>query len=368
MLTKTQSQRLKAILSRFDDIDAAFIRMMAERIAEIHDMEALNLVMLLMLLQEQSQGIEADLKNAVNQSMGDIGHIYGEALTNTYKDRRFAAALKKNPLPQDAKDTLNDYAASVGRDTAVLMRAHVQTNRVYQVYQKAANDAFLVATRNRNNYTGLTRPTVREMATKGIRSGTGWRMSSAIRQVILDGLQKVQQKANDIVSVALGLDAKEISVHVNPAADHEPLQGRIFLNSEFQKLQSGQSFKDIDGRVYAPVQRPIGALNCRHLAYGFDSRNGVRRYSPEELDAMMQRNAQGVDINGKHYSLYGAKQFLNKLQAEERRQKDIALAAEVIGDKLLAMDCLKDLRVCKAAEKVISDSIEKANNIRAGWD
>lgn len=362
MLTKTQSQRLRAILSRFDDIDMAFVRMMAERIAEIHDMEALNFVALLLLIQEQSQTIEVDLNNAVNQSMADIGRIYGETLINTYKDRRFAAALKKNPLPRDARETLDDYAMSVGRDTATLMRAHVQTNKVYDVYQKAANNAFLVATGNRNNYTALTRPTVRDMATKGIRSGTGWRMTNAIRQVILDGLQKVQQKANDIVSAALGMDAKEISVHVNPAADHEPLQGRIFLNSEFQRLQSGRSFKDIDGRVYAPVARPIGALNCRHLAYGFDSRNGARRYSPEELDAMMQRNAQGVYIDGKHYSLYEAKQFLNKLQTEERRQTDIALAAEIVSDKLLATDCLKDLRVCKSAKKFVEEEIEKASH------
>lgn len=360
MLTKTQNRRLQQILKRFDSIDAAFIREVAERIAEMRDMEAINLALLFALINQRSVAIEGELNTAIRQSAPEIKQLYGEALSDVYKSKRFAGALKANPLPKDVRETLDEYAVSTGRQTADLMRERVLGNRISTVYQKAVNDAFLVATSGLKDYHGLTRTALKELATKGIRAGDGWRMSNAIKRAILDGVQDIQQKANDILCVALGYDAREISVHVNSAPDHEPVQGRVFLNGEFEKLQSGQSCVDIDGRFYPGMDRPIGALNCRHLVYGFSTKRSIRRYSQEQLDAMMRRNADGCEINGKHYTLYQAKQYLGRLEAAERRQIDIARAADAAGDKQLLMDCANTLQGVRQAKKIVSDVIEKA--------
>ncbi len=358
MLTTTQSRRLAKILKRFDDIDIAFIRMVAERIAEMRDMEAINLAILFALINQQAAGVQQELSTAVRQAEPEIKALYGEALQDTYKSKRFADALREKPLPEDVSHTLDDYAASVSRQTADYMRDRVRTNKILPVYQKAVNDAFLVRTSGLKDYQGLTRPALRDMATKGIRAGDGWRMSNAIKRVILDGVWQIQQRASDIVSTFLGYDAREISVHINSAPDHEPVQGRVFLNSEFEKLQSGQDSVDIDGRHYPGMGRPIGALNCRHIAYGFNTKRSKRRYSPEQLDEMMARNASGCEINGKHYSLYEAKQFLGRLEASEHRQLDVARAAEAVGDKMLLQDCANMFKTIKDTEKVVQDAIE----------
>ena len=106
------------------------------------------------------------------------------------------------------------------------------------------------------------------------------------------------------------------------------------------------------------MERPIGALNCRHIVYGFSTKRSKRRYTPEQLDAMIERNARGCDINGKHYTLYDAKQYLGRLEAAERKQLDIARTAEAAGDKVLLQDCANSYKAIKDAEVVVQGKIE----------
>ena len=64
----------------------------------------------------------------------------------------------------------------------------------------------------------------------------------------------------------IGADGKELSAHANCALDHEPFQGHIFTNAEYEKLQTNNDFTDIDGNQFAGVNRIIGIWNCQILA------------------------------------------------------------------------------------------------------
>ena len=147
---------------------------------------------------------------------------------------------------------------------------------------------------------------------------------------------------------ALGYDAYEISAHAMSAPDHEPVQGRVFLKAEFEKLQSGLAFTDIDGRQYEPIKRPIGEWNCKHFAMSFSTQYSKRKWTNEQLDDFAKQNEEGCDIDGKHYTKYGASQLMRELETEIRREKDAAVAAQKAGDDTLRKQCQERINALTA--------------------
>ena len=133
---------------------------------------------------------------------------------------------------------------------------------------------------------------------------------------------------------ALGFDAVEISAHAHSAPDHEPVQGRVFLRSEFEKMQAGSDFYDVDGNHYDGFRRPIGEWNCMHIAMAFSTQHSKRRYSDEQLKQWETENAAGCDINGKHYTIYKARQLMRQLETQVRQEKDAANAARINGNDM----------------------------------
>ena len=108
---------------------------------------------------------------------------------------------------------------------------------------------------------------------------------------------------------------------------------------EFEKMQSGQPFEDVDGRQYDAIRRPIGQWNCMHFAMSFSTRYSVRKYTNAQLEAMAAANAAGCEINGRHLSLYRCSQTMRELETQVRREMDAANAARAAGDADLRRDC-----------------------------
>ena len=155
---------------------------------------------------------------------------------------------------------------------------------------------------------------------------------------------QLQQQAAFILADEMGDDAYEISAHKMSAADHEPVQGRVFLRAEFDKMQTGQDFVDIDGHHYSGFRRPIREWNCSHMAAPFNTKTGKRKFSDETLEEYRKENHKGCEIDGKHYTIYEASQLMRQLETEIRRQKDIRYAAQTAGDDALAKSALEKMR------------------------
>ena len=141
----------------------------------------------------------------------------------------------------------------------------------------------------------------------------------------------------------LGYDAYELSAHARSAPDHEPIQGRVFSKADFNNIQNGLPFRDIDGTLYRAIRRPIGEWNCMHIAMSFSTQYSTRRYTDAQLKPWAADNAKGCDIEGKHYSIYEAGQLMREIETEIRRQKDVAVAAQYAGDDTLRQSCQKKI-------------------------
>jgi hypothetical protein len=159
----------------------------------------------------------------------------------------------------------------------------------------------------------------------------------------------------------LGYDAYELSAHTRSAPDHEPIQGRVFLIAEFEKLQTQQPFEDVDGNHYEAIRRPIGEWNCMHIAMAFSTKYSKRQYTDAQLKKWADDNEKGCMIGGKHYTTYEAAQLMRQIETQVRREKDTANAARIAGDDVLRREC--QIRINNLARKY--QEVVQASGLKA---
>jgi len=141
-------------------------------------------------------------------------------------------------------------------------------------------------------------------------------------------VEQIQQYNHD----ALGADGWEVSAHSNSAPDHEPVQGRQLTDADFALMQSAQAFNDTRGRFYAEFQRRIGTLNCGHIAFPIILGVNSPQWTDEQLARLKADNAEGVTINGKHYTGYEATQKQRQYEQQIRELQRKIITAQESGD------------------------------------
>jgi hypothetical protein len=191
---------------------------------------------------------------------------------------------------------------------------------------------------DRLNAPTAMRKAVRELTEQGIsfvdyESGRTMRMDSAVRNALTTEYSNIVQEVQDKLGEEIGADAIEISAHSHSADDHEPIQGRIFTEEEFEKLQNGEPAREVDIDRYEAgetdylgetfqIDRPIGMWNCRHLTFPFILGISLPSHSREELDRLKKQNEDGIKFLGKKYTLYEAEQKQRQLETEMRRERE----------------------------------------------
>lgn len=356
MLTEKELEKaLEALMGRLDEVNSFYIKKVCEQIAKIGGLNqsSINRLSIMAEMVDDINQITNMLEETSRLNAKDVMKIFQSAVEELYTDQRFSRYLKDHPLPQEAKARLNHYVQTVARQTGQSMVNLSNTTAISETYRDAADKAILATSTGLGSYTETMRDTIRKIGYNGMQvqyeSGYHRRLDSAVRQNIIDGVNQINQHGSILMGEALGFDAYEISAHANSAPDHEPVQGRVFLKEEFEKMQAGLSFSDTDGNHYPGFRRPIGEWNCMHIAMSFSTKYSVRRYTPEQLEKWASDNAKGCEIDGKHYTMYEATQLMRSIETEVRRQKDTANAAKAAGDTTLQENCQK--RINDLAEK-----------------
>lgn len=198
-----------------------------------------------------------------------------------------------------------------------------KTVPLQDAYSRALDFAFRQTATGALDLNTAIRRAVGPLARRGLRTieqknGRSVGIEYACRRYLMDQMgaldNAIQQQNHD----RLGCDGWEISAHAACAPDHEPIQGRQYTDAEFEQLN-------------ASLQRPIGRLNCRHVAdpvlIGVDK----PVYSEAELAQMAADNEKGVTYSGKHYTLYGAGQEQAAIENAIRRMRRQVLVDEESG-------------------------------------
>ena len=183
------------------------------------------------------------------------------------------------------------------------------------------------------------------------------RLDSAIRMNLKDSLRELHNETQDIFGKEFGANMVEVSHHSNSAPDHiDTIDGKQFAKIDVIKEQikngiekeirlediqgnrvrvKGKWYDDFD-TINNGLDRQVSTLNCYH--YIFNGILGVTEpeYTKEELQKDKEKNLNGCEIDGKHYTLYEASQLQRKLETAIREQKDV----QILGKSLNNMELI----------------------------
>ena len=342
---------VKEMLARLGIVNALYIKKIAAQVKRIGELNpsSVNRLVAMARMNADIGEIEDLLRIAIGANNVQLKALFEKAMEETYQDPRFRVYLDENPdaLRPEAKERVERYVQTVYRQTAGNMVNLSNTTVMRQAYREAIDRAVLATSTGVASYTEAMRDTIKQLGGSGLQvqyaSGHKRRLDTAVRQNIVDAVNQINKTASVMIGEELGYDAIEISAHAKSAPDHEPVQGRVFMKAEYEKMQAGLPFQDIDGRQFEGFKRPIGEWNCRHTPLAFSTQWSKRKWTDEQLAAFRAENQQGCEIDGKHKTQYEAMQMMRDIETEVRRQKDIAVSAQAAGDKALRQECQRNI-------------------------
>lgn len=366
----TQEEQIDRIMQHFEDVNQFFIRKVAAQIARVGELipSSMHIIEIMAGINEDIAAINARLAQATKMATQELYNLYTKALNDEYESPRFRRALEEKPLSDMDRKRIENYTQYVARQTAGTMQNLSNTTIQSEQYRQAIDKAIIATNTGGADYNSMVRDTVKQIGYAGMQiqypSGYHRRLDTAVRQNVVDGAKQITQEASKMVGEALGYNAIELSAHLASAPDHEPVQGRVFLLEQFERMQAGEDFTDADGNHYIGFRRPIGEWNCMHLVRSFDTEYSNRRYTNAQLQKWADDNKKGCEINGKHYSLYDARQRLRQIETAIRREKDAAIAAQAAGDDVLRQQCQQRIDKLYAAYRQTA----KASGFKPRYD
>lgn len=380
MLSESTLDKLILPMSqRQERINNYIVGLIADRIKLIGEINASDVAKLqeMMNVGGDMVLIEKALANATKMNVNEVKNILYEAAESMYGDAEKYYSYRGLPfIPFEENTALQNLVDAISNETAgtfvnlsnttgftVWVGTEKKPLAIRDTYIRIVDEAIQAVKGNVTDYNSAIRRSMRQLINSGVRSfgyngnpesdyfgrtfvtyapdsGRHYtrRLDSAVRMNVLDGVKAINQQLQDAIGEQIDADGKEISVHRFPAPDHAPVQGHVFTNEEYEKLQNEEQSKDVDLNTFPPMERAIGMWNCRHFTFSIIIGVYPRNYSQEELDKILRENAKGHTYNKKHYTMYQLTQLQRQYELEIRRAKDGWIAAKRLGDEKLMED------------------------------
>lgn len=350
---------VEPIVKRQESINTYVISKIAKKVKEIGTLSPsdINRMKLLIDYGGDIKEINAELAKQSNLQVRDIKVLIKNVAIKTnidakplydYRHKSFISYEKNSKLKQLVFNIGNRTAEtyeniSHSHATGFLIRDRKNPSKlkfqpIADTYQSIVDEAIQASTIGVIDYKIAMRKTLKQLADSGIRrlswdSGYTQRLDTAVRRNVLEGIRAINQAVEDAIGEEIGADGKELSAHVRCAWDHEPFQGHIFTNDEYDKLQSNQSFQDIDGEQFESVDRIIGIWNCRHVARSIIIGVTKPTYTKEQLQKFIDDNNKGYTMsNGDHLTMYECTQIQRRMETGIRYAKDEQMTLKEAGD------------------------------------
>ena len=262
-------------------------------------------------------------------------------------------ALKRQveALSNITHQSMNNFTRSRALGYTIKGLKGVKFLGLRETYEKVLDEALLNVGQGKETFDASMSRILKQLGESGLKtldyeSGRHIRLDSMVRMHLQSGLRELHNENQRLFGEEFGADGVEISVHINPAPDHEDAQGRQFSinkydkngelieEGEFEKLQDIGIAKDYTGKEInmiisdgAVTHRPISEYNCYHYTFAIVLGVSKPRYSDEELKKIKEDNEKGFEYNGKHYTMYEGTQLQRQLELAIRKQKDIQILA-----------------------------------------
>lgn len=366
MLNNEQEEKLVQILiDRINALNEDILTTIGNRIKQIGELTPTQVHQIKQMLMYDTDinTIVQKLAEVTNMNVNDIYNIFEySAKTNQdfakqfYKARGISyipyaenKALKEQ-IKAIAKITAKEYA-NISRTSAIGytvkdLKGNVVFKDISSTYKDIIDKAILNVGQGKTTYQQEMRNAIKQIGQSGLKtidyeSGRSMRLDSAIRMNTLGGLRKLNNQVQEQFGEEFDSDGVEISVHQYPADDHAEVQGHQFSNKEFEKLQETGIAKDYNGEIidihYKGNYRPISEYNCYHRPFRIVLGISKPLYTKKQLAEIKEKNSDGFDFDGKHYTMYEGTQLQRRIETEIRKAKDVQILAKASGDKDLTL-------------------------------
>ena len=366
MLNSNQEEQLvQLLIDRINALNEDILEIIGNRIKEIGEMTPTQVHQINQMLMYNTD-IDRIIQKLAEVSGMNVNDIYSlfeySAKTNQDFARQFYRARGISYIPYAQNKVLKDQVRAIAEITA---REYANISRtsaigytikdldgniifkdISSVYKDTIDKAILNVSQGKTTYQQEMRKAIKQIGQSGLKtidyeSGRSMRLDSAIRMNTLGGLRKLNNQVQEQFGEEFDSDGVEISVHQYPADDHAEVQGHQFSNKEFEKLQETGIAKDYNGKIidihYKGNYRPISEYNCYHRPLRIVLGISKPLYTKKQLEEIKEKNNDGFDFDGNHYTMYQGTQLQRLIERRIREQKDVQILAKSSGDKELTL-------------------------------
>lgn len=344
------------IVRRIEETNTYVLKKMGESIAKIRSLTPTQAQQLAQIMRYGGdyEKIAKALAKMSDLNIKEIYKIFHEVAKSDYRfAKQFYKYRNKKYIPYEYNQALQNQVNAIMAVTAseynnitrtmgfaTKVNGKIVYNDIATTYQNMLDRAVLSVSQGKTTFDEEMRRIVKDLASSGIKtidymSGRHYRLDSAVRMCLQGGLKNLHMETQRQFGKEFDADGVEISVHINPAPDHELVQGKQFSNEEFDKFQNDEdsvSYDDIEFPAESEEtghdRRSIGQYNCHHKIFNVVLGVSKPLHTNKELKEIIDRNHQEFDFDGKHYkTMYEGEQLQRKIELELRKAKDEQIMA-----------------------------------------
>lgn len=305
------------------------------------------------------------ISKILNKNIEDIDKIFEEVAKKNkdfakdfynYKNVKFIPFEKDGALQRQVQalskitknELINISKTSVIGYSIKDQEGNIIFRNISNTYRDIIDEAVLSVTQGKETFNEVMYRKLKEIGGSGLRyvdyeNGSIKRLDSAMRMNIQGALRDLSNELQNQFGEEYGADGVEISVHLNPAPDHEEVQGRQFSKKEFEKFQNNQDARDFSGKLFTADfeghdRRSISEYNCYHYIFNIVLGVNDPNYNNEQLQEIINNNKKGFELDGKHYTNYEGTQLQRRIETEIRKQKDLQILGRSSGNDRLAQE------------------------------
>ena len=365
-------------VNRLNKANEFFLTKIGESVKKIRKLTPTQAQQLVQILKYGGnyEEIINEISRLTNLNIQDIDAIFNEMAK---KDYLFAEKFYKyrgveyvpysenkallrqvSALASITKQEMYNYARTTNLGYSIRdLQGNVKFVGLRETYNRVLDEAVLNVGTGVDTFDNAMSKIMKDIGGNGLKaadyaSGRSIRLDSVARMHLKGALRNLHNEVQKQVGEEFGANMIEISVHEHPAPDHY-MQGKQMMIEEYEKMQNHLPFKDLQGNVYEPLDRPISELNCYH--YVFYGIAGVSKpnYTDEELNNILKENETEIELDGQKYTIYEMSQIQRRLETNIRKQKDLQIIGRASGNKEIVENAQRKITELTHKYKQVSD-------------
>lgn len=292
----------------------------------------------------------------------DIYKIFEEVAKSDYNfAEQFYKYRNKKFIPYEENVALKQRVNAIAKMTAdtyqnisntmAFARHNAKGEIIYsplaETYQAILDEAIINVGQGKETFDSAMYRSLKTLADKGINtvdyeSGRHMRLDSALRMQMNGAIRDMHIQMQEELGKQFDADGVEISVHMNPAPDHELVQGKQFEIKEFQKFQNDEDAVSYDGTKFPAEseetghdRRSIGQYNCYHYTFAIVLGVNKPQYTNKELKKIVDNSHKKFKFGKKKYTMYEGQQLQRNIEVAIRKEKDNQIIAKASGNEEL---------------------------------